>query len=124
MLTDLPASGPLGELAGRSPVRRGLVQPDVENRGGDELPDVARVGRATDGRGDLPIDQVPLLDERSQPPELVAPCHRCGALGAIIDASVATGASRLVWTWVANPGLDPDPLHYARSRAPPRLQPE
>ena len=33
--------------------------------------------------------------------------------GRIIDAAVAAGVSRLVWTSIANPGLDPDLSYYA-----------
>ena len=35
----------------------------------------------------------------------------------IIDAAVAAGVSRLVWTSIANPGLDPDLSYYAGKAA-------
>ena len=37
--------------------------------------------------------------------------------GRIIDAAMAAGVSRLVWTSIANPGLDPDLSYYAGKAA-------
>ena len=39
----------------------------------------------------------------------------------IIDAAVRAGVSRLVWTSIANPGLDPDLSYYAGKAAVERL---
>ena len=39
----------------------------------------------------------------------------------IVDAAVAAGVSRLVWTSIANPGLDPDLSYYAGKAAVERL---
>ena len=39
----------------------------------------------------------------------------------IIDAAVTAGVSRLVWTSIANPGLDPDLSYYAGKAAVERL---
>ena len=39
----------------------------------------------------------------------------------MIDAAVAAGVSRLVWTSIANPGLDPDLSYYAGKAAVERL---
>ena len=41
--------------------------------------------------------------------------------GRLIDAAVAAGVSRLVWTSIANPGLDPDLSYYAGKAAVERL---
>ena len=44
-----------------------------------------------------------------------------GLSAALIDAAVAAGVSRLVWTSIANPGLDPDLSYYSGKALVERL---